>query len=146
MKDTQGANLTFTDIASLWMWFGNPKAKLVSQTVTGNALLVVMQYDGLTPMDESTIDGGDLVLGGGTASSNTVSQIIHLSDNSIQVVYSIGAPQNIWDFTSNGTYTISLADNQVSDNSGNQAKGRLLASEYLWFNSPLRRVPELRRQ
>src|SRR5437899_2972287 len=129
-------NLAFPDLSQVWLWFGQPKARFISQQVRPNDWLVTIQYDSLNGINESTLDGNDIVITGATPSSKTVSQIIHLSATSIKVVYAIGAPGGAWSFANNGTYTLSLANAQVADNSARQATGHFLASFWLWFATP----------
>jgi hypothetical protein len=136
VQDSLGGNLAHSGLASLWMWFGQPKAQMVSQTITPTSWLVVMQYDTLNGLNESTLDGNDITLTGGAASSNSVSQIIHVSPTRTQVVYAIGAPGGAWSYASNGTYSLAIAGSQVSDTDGRMATGHPLGSFYLWFNTP----------
>jgi hypothetical protein len=98
--------------------------------------LIVMQYDSIDGLNESTLDGSDIAMSGGTPSSITVSQIIHVSSTTTKVVYAIGAPDGAWSYASNGTYSISMAGSQVTDNSGRAASAHVLSSYYLWFAAP----------
>jgi hypothetical protein len=134
--DGLGHDLAFPDLAQVWLWFGQPKARFISQQVRPTDWLVTIQYDSLNGINEATLDGNDIVMTGATASSKTVSQIIHVSATTIKVVYSIGAPGGAWSFANNGTYTLSLANAQVADNSARQATGHFLASYWLWFATP----------
>jgi hypothetical protein len=134
--DTQGHNLQYSNLAQVWLWFGMPKARIMSYTMRSTDWLVVVQYDTQNGLDESTLDGNDLTLTGATPSSLSVYQLIHLSPTSTQVVYSFGAPGGAWSYANNGTYNIFLAAGQVADNSGRQATAQMLASYWLWFAAP----------
>lgn len=136
VMDITGHNLAFSNLASQWLWFSAPKARVLTYSVSDTAWFVSVQYDTLGALDESTLDGNDLAMTGGTPSSRSVAQIVHLSPTSTQVVYALGAPGGAWSYASTGTYTVSLAGSQVADQAGRQATGHLMASYWLWFNAP----------
>jgi hypothetical protein len=132
----QGQSLVSLNLASYWLWFAQPKARMLSQSVRGADWLVTMQYDALGGIDETTIDGSDVGLTGGTSPGTTVLSITHLSATSLQVVYSVAAPGGAWNFTSNGTYGLVLNSPSVADNNGRLVSGRSLGQFYLWFDTP----------
>src|SRR5262245_28437060 len=57
VRDTGGLNLQFSNLASIWLWFGAPKARLLTYSVSDTTWFVTMQYDTVGALDEATLDG-----------------------------------------------------------------------------------------
>ena len=103
-------------------------------TATLNALAAVVEGGGtydftVTYKDDgsinrSTIGDGDVIVtdpSGQAMSATLVSADQADNAGQIQATYRINAPGGIWDGTKNGTYTITMQANQVTDESGKVA-------------------------
>ncbi|HEX4792574.1 MAG TPA: M36 family metallopeptidase [Humisphaera sp.] len=85
-----------------------------------NACFIRVTYDD-SALDDSTFDGGDLLLigpDGSSVSAQVVSPSTLLSQRSV-VLYRFTPPGGAFDGTNNGIYNIWLAANQVGDLAGN---------------------------
>jgi PA14 domain/FG-GAP-like repeat len=107
-----------------------------------NSSFQVVYKDG-TAVKRSTIDGQDVLVTGPNKFSQLATLVSVSSDqdsSALTATYSISAPVGSWDVTTQGTYTIALQANQVSDSNGNFVApgvlGTFLAprSEIFWRN------------
>ncbi|MCY2954489.1 MAG: hypothetical protein NTU53_21370 [Planctomycetota bacterium] len=100
-------------------------------TATLNALAAVVEggstydfsvtYNDDLSVNRSTIGDGDVIVtdpSGQVMIATLVSANQASSASQITATYRINAPGGIWDGTKNGTYTIAMAANQVSDDAG----------------------------
>jgi hypothetical protein len=105
--------------------FVAPTAKLeIQNPVVGgsNSYRFSVIYSDNALVAGGTIDDKDLQVSG----PNNFSQVAKLisvnptrDSASMTAIYSIDAPNGIWDAKSSGTYTVTVRSNQVSDSSGN---------------------------
>jgi hypothetical protein len=139
VQDSQGANLQFSGIASLWLWFSTPKAQITSTTVNATDWLITVNYTDDTGIDTNSIDGNDLVITGpGLFPGLTRQSVTINSPTNVTAVYRLPAPSGAWNWLHTGTYLISMQNNQVSDTAdpANRIPSYNLASYWLWFDKP----------
>lgn len=105
-----------------------PSATLVANDVTqlgGADNALVITYADASGINASTIDVGDLLVtrnGDGLALAVTGVSVDTPGNGSPRVAtYSVAAPGGSWDVTDNGTYTVSLIADQISDVNGTAA-------------------------
>jgi hypothetical protein len=137
VKDLAGQNLQNTGIASLWLWFTTPKARITTTTVNAADWLIVVNYTDDTAIDTSTIDNNDIsVVGAGLFPGITRQSLTVNSSADVTAVYRVPAPAGGWNYNNTGTFTVSTVNNQVADTGGNPIPAFQLASYYLWFDKP----------
>ena len=90
-----------------------------------------------------TIDEQDIQVTG----SNNFSQLAQFENinpskdiNTVTAIYSINAPNGIWDAKSSGLYTVKLRENQVSDTTGNSNAATTLAIVNIDLTPPTARL------
>ncbi len=90
-------------------------------------------------IDWSTLDIGDIIVTGPNGQSLNVTAIapnIGGNFNTIPVTYQIEPPGGTWDSEDNGSYTVNLQGNQVTDTTGNAIAPSTLGSFGVSLNSP----------
>ncbi len=91
-------------------------------------------------IDWSTLDMGDIMVTGLNNESLQVTKIEtpnHTGNfNSINVTYHITPPGDSWDPSDNGTYTVTLLENQVTDTTGNAIDPGILGTFAVNINTP----------
>src|SRR6185436_1657280 len=106
VKDMNGANLQFTGVASLWLWFSAPKAQVTGTTVTATDWQIVVRYTDDTGINTSTIDNNDItVVGPGLFPGITRQSLTVTSANDVTAVYKVPAPRGGWTWLDTGNYT-----------------------------------------
>jgi Ca2+-binding RTX toxin-like protein len=86
----------------------------------GGTYSFTVRYDDNIGVKSSTFDNNDIRVTGPNGFNKLASKVsVNASGDgkSRTVTYRIAAPGNVWDSTDNGSYTIALAGNQVSDTS-----------------------------
>ncbi|MEW6358502.1 MAG: S8 family serine peptidase [Planctomycetota bacterium] len=121
---------------------GNPTAQLTSAPpISSDATYYFdVTYRDDAAVDRSDIDGSDILVAG----PNGYSQLATLystsptgSDDRAEIVarYSLTAPGGSWDATDNGTYTVTMQANQVSDTSNNYVAAGSLGTFLVSFDT-----------
>jgi hypothetical protein len=124
-----------------------PTASLTTPNIVvssgqANSSFQVVYKDG-TAVTRSTIDGQDVLVTGPNKFSQLAILVSVSSDqdgSALTATYSVTAPIGAWDAPTQGTYTIALQTNQVSDSNGNFAASGVLGtfltprSEIFWRN------------
>ncbi|HEV8290406.1 MAG TPA: calcium-binding protein [Tepidisphaeraceae bacterium] len=111
-----------------------PTATLSAANLTkggGSTYSFTVRYDDDVAVKASTFDNNDIrVTGPGGYSKLAAKVSVNAVGNgkSRTVTYRITAPGNIWDSIDNGTYTVALVGNQISDISNNVAAPRTLGT------------------
>jgi hypothetical protein len=144
VQDSTGANLQFSGLASLWLWFSTPKATITGTSVTATDWLITVNYTDDTGIDTSSIDGNDIVVTGpGLFPGITRQSLTVNSATDVTAVYRVPAPSGAWNFTHTGTYLVSMNENQVADtnNPVNRIPSYNMASYWLWFDKPAAVIP-----
>ncbi len=93
-------------------------ADITAASGTDQSINLTYSDDGtFTVVDVSTIDTSDISVSGpgGALVVSGASEATSTDGSPKTGVYTISAPGGSWDFTDNGTYTISMLANQVSD-------------------------------
>lgn len=101
-----------------------PSARLTAANVTsaGNKHTFQVIYEDNEAVIRTSLDNSDIVVTGpkGFSQNATLVSLNPNADGSpLTATYEILAPGGSWDGTEQGTYTVSLAANQVVDNDGN---------------------------
>ncbi|MBW4613498.1 MAG: PQQ-dependent sugar dehydrogenase [Desmonostoc vinosum HA7617-LM4] len=120
VKEVIPQSQLYTDATSL-----TATAKTTTLTARNtNTYNFTVTYKDDTAVKVSTLDNSDVLVTG----PNEFSQLAKLvsvdnssNGNERTATYSINAPSGSWNSTKNGTYTINLQANQISDTSGNFA-------------------------
>jgi len=97
----------------------------------GTTYTFTVTYSDNVAVDVSDLDGNDIVVTGpnGYSQLATFMGVDINSDGTPRVAtYQINAPGGSWDFSDNGTYSVAMEANQVSDTSGNPVPAEALAS------------------
>ena len=111
-----------------------PTASLKATDVTyrgGTEYQFSVTYSDNQVIDSTTVDSSDVLVTGpnGFSQLATLHSIQPDSNGSpLKAIYKFAAPGGNWDGTDDGTYTIALAANQVSDASGNFVTSGTLGS------------------
>ena len=110
-----------------------PTATLDADNVNSSASSYdfTVTYSDSTAVDISSIDDGDIQVSGpgGFSQAATLVSANNNSDGSPRTAtYRITPPGGSWDSSNNGSYAITLNNNQVSDTLGNAATGTSLGS------------------
>ena len=95
-----------------------PDVNVLSSTTTYD---VTVTYTATTLMDAGSIDAGDLSIngpGGMLAAAMVVSITPDMDNQTLQVVYRFTPPGGAWDSTDDGTYTITVEANEVTNTDG----------------------------
>lgn len=121
--------------ASNLSW-ATPKARLVSNTMRATDWLIVIQYDTLAGLNQSTIDAADLTVALGANSGVAVHQIIQVNSRTTKVVYRIGAQDGAWSYTANGTYRLTIGTDKIRDSAGRQVTAHTYRDFGLYFGTP----------
>lgn len=80
----------------------------------GNSQTVVVSYSDDLGIDDSSIGDNDISVSGLSVSNVSV----HRSGTAVTVTYTLTPPGGAWDYTDNGTYTVTVNAGQVRDVSG----------------------------
>jgi len=106
-------------------------------TVGGSAYNFAVTYTDNVAINTSSLDGNDIQVTG-PSGFNQLAQLVGVSTNGTSQIatYRIWAPGGSWDSSDNGTYTVALQANQVSDTSGNVAAARTLGSFQVSLTAP----------
>ncbi len=138
VQDLQGTNLASTEITQITLTFSTPRVQLVDvSTVNSDNWLIVVRYTDDTAIDTTTLGDADItVAGAGIFSGIKLWDVITTSASDVTAVYRIPAPKGTWNFANTGTTVIPLANNQISDTSGNFIPNVPIGSFYLWFDKP----------
>ncbi|HYE61469.1 MAG TPA: hypothetical protein VD997_05700 [Phycisphaerales bacterium] len=132
----QGDALDDAQLTTRNLSWATPKARLVSNTMRATDWLVVIQYDTIGGLNQSTIDGSDLTVALGANTGVTVHQIINVSANTTKVVYRIGAQDGAWSYTANGTYRLTIGVDKVRDNAARAVTAHTYRDFGLFFGTP----------
>ena len=100
-------------------------------TITSSASPVTLTvvYSDNVAVKRSTLASSNLTISGPTTqTASFVSASSSTDSPTITATYSVAAPVGGWTTAANGTYTVSLASNSVSDTSGNFAVGGSLGT------------------
>lgn len=139
VKDLNGQNLQFNNIAQLWLWFSAPRAVVTGTTVEPNDWLISINYSDDTGVNQQSIDGNDITVEGpGLFPGITRQSLTVNSATNMTAVYRVPAPQGGWKYTDTGTYVIRMNSGQVTDTASpaNTIPQFPLASYWLWFDRP----------
>jgi hypothetical protein len=132
----QGDVLSNSFVGTRGLWWATPKARLITQTMRTTDWLIVVQYDTLNGIDQSTIDGSDLKVFTGEHNGISIYQIINVSSTSIKVVYKLDAPNGAWSHKANGSYILGIGADAVKDNAGRGVPEHQYRRFGLWFATP----------
>jgi hypothetical protein len=124
-------------LGQVFLWFTNPKAEILTSSVTGTDWLVTVRWTDDQAISAGSIDDGDIQENNGV--SNTLAQRVSAvseSANSITVTYSLRPTHFAFGAAENGTHVVSVRDGQVQDTTGTPIHGVSLASYWLWFTNP----------
>jgi uncharacterized delta-60 repeat protein len=94
-------------------------------TVTGATESITVVYADNVAVDASTIDDTSLTVtgDGNTLQLTNLSKLPATNAPTITAVYTFSAPGGAWSAADNGTYTVTLPGNHVTDTSGNADTG-----------------------
>jgi|GEM_PF-1986953 len=118
------------------LFWATPKARVVSNTMRPTDWLIVVQYDTLGGLNQSTIDGSDLTVALGANGGVAVHQILNINSNTTKVVYRIAAQDGAWSYTANGTYRLAIGSGKVKDNANRSVTPHNYRDFGLWFGTP----------
>jgi len=111
-----------------------PSATLSAPNLTsggGSTYSFTVKYDDNVAVKSSTFDNNDIRVTGPNGYSKLATKVsVNATGDgkSRTVTYRITAPGNVWDSIDNGTYTVSLQSNQVSDTSNNFIAAKTLGT------------------
>jgi fibronectin type 3 domain-containing protein len=91
----------------------------INSVATTSRTVFVNYYD-VSGINQSTLDGNDLLVTGPNGFSSTLARTGTITQRglSLRVPYVLAAPAGGWKSRMNGTYTITLQPGQVADNNG----------------------------
>lgn len=116
--------VTFDSIAPTAVTVTSPPTINVALASTSTATIVVDYADSGTGINAATYAAGNIVVTNGVTSAT----VTGFTRNANRVTYTIAAPSGTWGASTQGTYTISSAINQVRDLAGNAVVAGTLAT------------------
>jgi hypothetical protein len=116
--------VAFDSIAPTAVTVTSPPTINVALQSTSTATIVVDYADSGTGINAATYAAGNIVVTNGVTSAT----VTGFSRNANRVTYTIAAPSGTWGASTQGTYTISSAINQVRDLAGNAVVAGTLAT------------------
>lgn len=116
--------VTFDSIAPTASTVTSPPTINVALASMSTATIVVDYADSGTGINAATYASGNIVVTNGMTSA----MVTGFTRNANRVTYTIAAPSGTWGVSTQGTYTISSAANQVRDLAGNAVVAGTLAS------------------
>jgi hypothetical protein len=125
-------------LGQFYLWFSEPKAQLVTQSLTATDWLITVRFTDNGTLDASSIGDGDIQLNNGvsTVLGQLVSGAPTEGASSITAVYSVRPTHFAWGAAENGTYVVSAREGQVQDTTGVAIHAVELGRFYLWFDTP----------
>ncbi|HEY9836453.1 MAG TPA: putative Ig domain-containing protein, partial [Vampirovibrionales bacterium] len=109
-------------------------------TAEGETYSFTVTFTDNRAIDWSTLDMGDILVTGPNNESLNVTAIATPNNNGnfnrINVTYQITPPGDSWDSSDNGTYTVNLRQNQVTDTTGNAIAPGILGTFAVNINTP----------
>ncbi|MFZ4573824.1 MAG: hypothetical protein ACOYN0_05465 [Phycisphaerales bacterium] len=132
---TSGEPILGASLHTLNLYFVPPiTANLVSSTVTDDAWLVNIRFDGSDPR-LSSLSNGDLSIVGRSYMPSELWQVQYLN-GAVVATYRFAAPGASWDYEDTGLYTVRLNANAVYDQGGLAVSAVTFPPAYLWFDRP----------
>jgi hypothetical protein len=116
--------------------WATPKARIVSNTMRPLDWLIVVQYNTLNGLNQSTIDSSDLTVSLGANAGVSVHQIVNVNSTTTKVVYRIAAQDGAWSYTANGTFRLAIGADKVKDNAARSVTPHTYRDFGLWFGTP----------
>ena len=126
-------------LGQFYLWFSEPKAQLVSQSVTATNWLVTVRYTDNNGLNAASFDDGDIQVNNGftTVLGHKVSQTGNVEGaTSVTITYTLRPTGFAWGAAENGTYVISTREGQVMDTTNITMHTVQLGSFWLWFDTP----------
>jgi hypothetical protein len=125
-------------LGQFFLWFSNPKAQIVSQSITANNWLVTIRWTDNNGLDSSSFNDGDIQVNNGIATvlGTRVSAAPTEGATSANVTYSLRPTGFPWGAAENGTYVISTREGQTEDTTSVGVHSVSLGSFWLWFDTP----------
>ncbi|MBO0348555.1 DUF4347 domain-containing protein, partial [Phormidium pseudopriestleyi FRX01] len=109
-------------------------------TVGGTTYSFTVTFTDNRAIDWSTLGIGDIIVTGTNNESLNVTAIATPDNNgnfnSIKVTYQMTPPGDSWDPGDNGTYTVTLQENEVTDTTGNAIASQELGTFVVNINNP----------
>lgn len=109
-----------------------PKLSVANLTLAGSPTHACsVTYTDATAVRLASLDSTDLVVTGPNGYSNTVEFVgadLPVDGTPITATYSIPSPGGMWDAADNGTYTLTLTDDAVTDTLNNPTPGMVLGT------------------
>jgi uncharacterized delta-60 repeat protein len=131
VKDTSGNSVVTAtgsfSVAATLPDTAPPNAQITAPAITtagASSATITIVYSDNVAVNAASIDTGDITVSG-PAGALTVTSAHAAGGNGSPLVatYTVAAPGGNWSSDDNGSYTISLQANQVSDTAGNLANG-----------------------
>jgi hypothetical protein len=125
-------------LGQFYLWFSNPKAQLINQTLTATNWLVTIRYTDNNGLDATSFGDGDIQVNNGIATvlGTRVSAAPTEGATTADVTYSLRPTGFPWGAAENGTYVVSAREGQVQDVTNVPIHMVSLGSFWLWFDTP----------